>query len=514
MFDRKRKELIASEKGTIVKKWKSKVPLCVVFPNRYYIGMSNLAVHLLYRILNDMSDVVCERAFFEGDQDILTIESGRPLSSFECIFFTVSFELDYINIPEILRRSRIPVHTSDRKDSDPLVMAGGISVMANPEPLHAFFDLFLMGDIEAVIPEFMEKYTNLRGKNRDEIIEGISSLNWAYNPKMLGVSYRQDGQIESLEPEGFNIRIKRYRGTPLAKSSIISSMTEFANMLLIEGTRGCPSRCRFCLLGNIYDFIYDNAPDIKDSTKDIGLVGGGISFHPQLYEILKELNKDGKTIHFPSLRIDRTPVSIIELVRDEIKTLTFGIEAGSERLRSFIGKSLKDKDILEKIGDIMAIKPFNLKLYFMIGILDEKKEDIESIVELVKHIRHIMIKEGAKKGAVGAITVHVSPFVPKPATPFQWLPMEDMEGLKTKTLYLKKAFSKVDNTYFTHESIKFSFIQGVFARGDRRVSDVVLRFSRGDTLNKISRENPINLNFYALRERSKDEVMPWSFITT
>jgi radical SAM superfamily enzyme YgiQ (UPF0313 family) len=212
------------------------------------------------------------------------------------------------------------------------------------------------------------------------------------------------------------------------------------------------------------------------------------------------------------MRVDAIPLDLISLMKDEIKTLTFGIEAGAERLRRFVGNSFSNEEIFEKIDAILDIKPFNLKLYFMIGLYGECYEDIEAIPELTKKIRHIMLKKGAKKGFVGSITVHVSPFVPKPFTPFQWLPMGDVEGLKAKINRLKTAFGKIDNTYFTYESVKFSFLQGVFARGDRRVFDTIVRLAKGDSLTQVMRESPMNLNFYALRQREEKELFPWDFI--
>lgn len=502
------------ERGACIKKWRDRIPVCIVFPNTYYIGMSNLAVHLLYKTLNDIPEIVCERAFLEEGETVLSVEGRRPLASFECLFFTISFELDYINIIRTLRQSRISLLSRDRKEGEPLVVAGGILVMANPEPLYRYFDLFLMGDIEAVIPEFIDYYIDKRGRRRSDVVDGASVFRWVYNPDRLDVEYREDGQIGSFMPEGFRVYINRYRGETLGRSIIYTDNTEFSNMLLIEGARGCPSRCGFCLLGNIYDVIFDRIGDIPEGIKDIGLIGGGISFHPNLEEIVSEYTKKGINVHFPSLRIDRTPLSVIELVSHSVKTLTFGIEAGTEHLRAYLGKPIEDRDIFEKIASIMEIKPFNIKLYFMIGVPGEQRHDIESIIELTKKIKHIMIKEGAKKGAVGSITIHVSPFVPKPATPFQRVAMEEPLDLKAKLGYLKKAFGKIGNTFFTHESVKYSYIQAVLARGDRRVADIIGLLSDGVGINRIMRENPVNLNFYALRERFKEEVLPWDFIET
>ena len=253
---------------------------------------------------------------------------------------------------------------------------------------------------------------------------------------------------------------------------------------------------------------------ISTQADDIGIIGGGVSFHPFIVDIVREMKAAGKRIHFPSLRIDKTPIDLIELMKDDIKTLTFGIEAGTERLRKSIGKPISDMQLLEKMDNILSIKPFNLKLYFMVGLFGETINDLGGIVDTVKHIRHIMIKKGAKKGFIGSITVHASPFVPKPATPFQWLPMLDMETMKKRLVWLKREFSKVDNTYFTHESIKYSFLQGVFSRGDRRLKEVLLRLSMGEGFSRALKQSPVNLNFYVLRERSYDEILPWDFITS
>jgi radical SAM superfamily enzyme YgiQ (UPF0313 family) len=199
-------------------------------------------------------------------------------------------------------------------------------------------------------------------------------------------------------------------------------------------------------------------------------------------------------------------------VKETIRTLTFGIEAGTEGLRRAIGKAMTDGEIAERIEAIAEIKSFHFKFYFMVGLPGERREDIDAIVDLVKHILHLLVKRAAKKGRIGSVTVHASPFVPKAATPFQWLAMDEMKALKEKISVLKKGLGKVPNTRFTHESVKYSFLQGVFARGDRRVGDVVARLSEGVPLASVMRESPVNLSFYATRERQSDELFPWDFI--
>ncbi len=507
-----RSELLSREHGTVFKKWTNRVPVCVVFPNTYYIGMSNLAVHLLYATLNASPGIVCERVFLNQEGKPVSVESGRPLSSFEIIFFTLSFEMDYPNIPAMLRDGAVTVAARRRGDTEPLVVGGGMCVMANPEPLAHFFDLFIMGDVEACIPAFLDRYLAVRGDQRHNVVDALSAWRWAYNPAELSVSYGEDGRIKEFTPSTYGVETERHKGKRLAASSLTSSATEFADMLLVEGTRGCPSQCAFCLTGNVYPFIADRLERVGDDIKDVGIIGGGVSFHPHLTEIVERLMKKGLKVHLPSLRLDEVPLEVIRLLRDSVKTLTFGIEAAGERLRRCIGKPITDEEIYDRIEAIAEITSFHFKFNYMVGLPGEDREDDEAIAAFIRRILHVLVKRGSTKGRVGSITVHASPFVPKASTPFQWMAMNDMRELKEKIAILKRELGKVPNTHFTHESVKYSFLQGVFARGDRRVKDVILDLSEGKNLTRIMRESPINLNFYATRQRGKDEIFPWDFI--
>jgi radical SAM superfamily enzyme YgiQ (UPF0313 family) len=500
------------ERGAILKRWTNRAPVCVAYPNSYYVGMSNLAVHMLYRTINGRPDMVCERVFLDGPGRPQSVESGRPLSAFEVVFFTLSFEMDYPNVAAMLRQSAIPAVATGRGEGAPIIVGGGVCAMANPEVLSRFFDLFILGDVESCVPPFIERYMEARGKKRVEIIDELSSFAWVYNPVRLDVAYREDGTVGAFAPPGFRVAIDRYRGKHLAASALVSSDTEFADMLLVEGARGCPSACAFCLAGNIYPFIADSLDEVGGDVKDVGIIGGGVSFHPRLAEIVERLSRMGYRVHLPSLRLDEAPLAVIETVKETIRTLTFGIEAGTEGLRKAIGKPMTDLEIAERIEAIAEIKSFHFKFYFMVGLPGERREDVDAIVDLVKHILHLLVKKAAKKGRIGSVTVHASPFVPKAATPFQWLAMDEMKALKEKVSVLKKGLGKVANTHFTHESVKYSFLQGVFARGDRRVGDVVARLSEGTPLARLMRESPVNLGFYATRERRADEMFPWDFI--
>jgi radical SAM superfamily enzyme YgiQ (UPF0313 family) len=369
-----------------------------------------------------------------------------------------------------------------------------------------------MGDVETCLPPFIDRYLRVRGENRPRVIEELSAWQWVYNPAKLDVSYEEDGTIRAFVPPSYHAEIERYCGDKLAESTVTTSETEFGDMFLVEGSRGCPSRCAFCLAGNIYPFISDRLEQIDDAIHDVGIIGGGVSFHPRLAEIIKRFNAAGVKVHLPSLRLDEVPLEVIDLLKDSIKTLTFGIEAGTEALRKRIGKPFGDKAIFDRIEAIADLKSFNFKFYFMVGLPGEERGDVGAIVELIKHVLHLLVKKGSPKGRIGGITVHASPFVPKAATPFQWLAMDDMKELKEKIDLLKRDLGKVANTHFTHESIKYSFLQGVFARGDRRLKDVILKLSEGASLTTIMRESPINLNFYATRERGATETFPWDFI--
>jgi len=497
------------ERGTIRKKWKGRIPCACAYPNTYYVGMSNLAIHVIYRLLNGLDTFLCERVFLS--ERIVSVESGRPLGSFEIVFFSLSFELDYPNVIRMLEAARIQVSAIERREG-PLIVAGGICAIMNPEPLHDIFDLFILGDAEATLLEFAKRYEELRGREREEIIDGLSELPYVYNPRRLSVAYSDSGLIEGFSPSSFSVEVKGYNGERLATSQIVTEDTEFSSMYLAEGVRGCPSRCPFCLTGHLHEFVYE--PSLPPSSEqDIGIVGGGVSFHPHLYELVASLKRMGKRVHLPSLRLDAIPLSVIALLKDDIRTLAFGVEAGTERLRRFIGKPLKDEDILERLSNVFSIGPFNVKLYFMVGLHGEQKDDVEAIVDLTKRVRHVMVRECAKRGKIGTITVHVSPFVPKPQTPFQWLAMEEETELKRKVQYLERAVGRIGNAILTHESIKYSFIQALFSRGDRRVAGIVKEIARGRTLKEIRRESPLNPSFYVTRARDEGEILPWDFIS-
>ena len=512
MSREERKELRRRERGSVLKKWTNRAPVCVAFPNTYYIGMSNLAVHLLYRELNSRPDVVCERVFLTPGGKPLSVESGRPLSAFEVVFFTLSFEIDYPNVVAMLRDGAIPLDPKERGKSDPLIVGGGICVMANPEPMSPFFDLFIMGDVEACLPPFIERYVESRKRKRGEMLDELSSWPWVYNPARLRVVYGEDGTVQEFAPPSFRAEIERYRGKGLATSAIIAHDTEFSDMLLVEGARGCPSACAFCLAGNIYPFIVDRLDRIGAEATDVGIIGGGVSFHPHLPDIIRRFGAMGVRVHLPSLRLDEAPLEVIGMIKNTIKTLTFGIEAGTEALRRRLGKPVSDREIADRIEAIAEMASFHFKFYFMVGLPGESREDVDAIVDLVKHILHVLVKKGSKKGRIGTLTVHASPFVPKAATPFQWLAMDETKLLKEKISILARGLGKVANTHFTHESIKYSFLQGVFARGDRRLREAIVRLAQGETLSTVVRESPLNLHFYATRERRENELFPWDFI--
>ena len=208
-----------------------------------------------------------------------------------------------------------------------------------------FFDLFIMGDVEACLPPFIERYLEARKRERGEVLDELSSWPWVYNPARLRVAYGEDGTVQELAPPGFRVEIERYRGKSLAASAIIARDTEFSDMLLVEGARGCPSACAFCLAGNIYPFIVDRLDQIGSDSTDVGIIGGGVSFHPHLPEIIRRLTETGVRVHLPSLRLDEAPLEVIDMIRKTIKTLTFGIEAGTEALRRRIGKPFSDEEI-------------------------------------------------------------------------------------------------------------------------------------------------------------------------
>ena len=525
---------LAREKGTLYKDWKGKLKIALVYPNTYFVGMSNLGFQSVYGILNRFPEVVCERAFLPHPEEqtllkkhnspLVSYESQRPLKDFDLLAFSISFENDYLNVLKILSLAHIPLFKTERSENYPLVVAGGIAIWLNPEPLADYIDFFLIGEGEAFLEEFIQAYMGLLGEKKEIFLKQLSQkVVGVYVPSGYQVSYNEDGTIKSFIPKKhfpFPIKKRGIQDFCFAQTQIVTPDTEFSSMFLIEIKRGCLQGCRFCRDGYLYrpprmrslKEIYQIIQQGLKLSSKIGLVGRSVNDHPHLLSLIKFILNHGGSFFVSTLRTDKLSSTLLEaLKKSQHKTITIAPETGTQRLRDVINKGLSEEQILEAVYLIAQFGFKTLKLYFMVGLPTETQEDLENMVILIKKIKKTMltVKEGR---FCPHIHLSVSSFVPKPFTPFQWHPMESIENLKKKIRWLKSAFKRKRGVSITFDIPKWAYTQALLSRGDRRVGKILYLAFKNDW-QEAFKLSPINPDFFVLRQRGKDEVFPWEIIS-
>jgi radical SAM superfamily enzyme YgiQ (UPF0313 family) len=520
-----------TEIGTIRKSWSGRISIALVYPNRYHVGMSNLGFQSVYRLLNEYDHVVCERAFLPETSrpqttPLRTVESGKLLSDADVIAFSLSFENDYPHILSILENIGLPLRADTRSDRDPLLLAGGVASFLNPEPIAAFFDCFLIGEAEVMLPRFLEAFEP--GNKKRAILKSIArSVPGAYVPAFYSVDYKRDGTISSFEaledvPQSIQRTYIKDLGHTATFSSILTPDTAFDRTFLIEVGRGCPHGCRFCSAGFIYrpprfrpiSLLADNIDQGISLTDRIGLVGSAVSDLPGIGDLCGQYLDKEIRISFSSLRADGlTEELLTTLKHSNVKTATIAPDAGSERMRKVINKGITEEAILAAADSLVANGIPNLKLYFMIGLPSETADDVEAIIALCKKIKHRFLKSSRSQKRIGEITISLNCFVPKPFTPFQWVAMDEVSSLKKKIQKIKNELKKVPNIRIHSDIPRWAYIQALFSRGDRKVADILslAHTNKGNwaqTLKAVS----ANPDFYTLRERDINEHLPWDFI--
>jgi len=527
--------LLAKERGTIVKRGGAEVSVALAYPNTYHVGMSNLGLHQVYAVLNRRSDTACERVFLPDEEDIevyertrtklFSLESKRPLREFDLLAFSVSFEHDYLNILEMLRLAGIPLRKSSRTPEDPLLVLGGICSFFNPEPLADIFDVVVVGEGEEVAGELIDAYRMNRSRDRMGLLRELARVPGIYVPEFYEVIYKEDGTIrerKALEPSAperiVKRRVKDLDKQPAA-TVILTPGTEFSDMQLAEVTRGCGRHCRFCMAGYIYlpprnlgiERAKEQAKLADERSGRIGLVGAALSDYPAIEELCAAVTGG---ISVSSLRADSVSEALIKrLAASGHKTVSIAPEAGSERLRKVINKGVTEADILRAADMIFASGIPNLKLYFLIGLPTETEEDVDAIIGLSQQVREVQLKYARPAGRIGRVTLSVNSFVPKPWTPFQWEPMEEIASLNKKLRRLEKLVKAIGNMNIIHDLPKWEHVQALLSRGDRRVGALLLvaHENNGDW-RAAAREIGMDRDFYVTRRRAQDEVLPWDFI--
>jgi len=535
----KTSSLLSQEKGVIFKDWGGKITVALIYPNTYYVGMSNLGFQSIYYQLNQRPDVVCERVFLPDEEDLpeyqrththlFSLESQRPLLSFDFVLFSVSFENDYLNILKILKMAELPLLSRDRGGDHPLVAMGGICAFANPEPMADFMDFFFVGEGEELCGEVIDVYKTIRDpvQEREVFLERLLEVEGVYVPRFYMVRYREDGRVKEVVPYGNSpVPVKKRRLKDVNNYDTISYIrtpnTEFGAMGLLEVGRGCGRGCRFCLEGEVYRPIrHRSLPAIlraadraSEDSKRIGLVGACVSDYPWIDRLCAALRERGIKISVSSLRVDTVTESLLKaLVESGHKTITLAPESGTERLRYLIRKEISDGEILHAVDLIAGSGILNLKLYFMIGLPTETDEDVLAIAELSKKVKHKMLSCCRNQRRLGRITLSINAFVPKPWTAFQWVPFEETSSLEAKLKRIRQALKGVANITVTHDLPKWAYLQALLARADRRASGLLLLvLENGGNWSLAYREWSLNPDFYVYRPRGVEEVFPWDHL--
>lgn len=539
------------------------IRFAMCFPDVYEIGMSHLGIQILYDMFNQREDVWCERVYSpwpdldkvmrEENIPLFALESQDPIREFDFLGITIQYEMCYTNILQILDLSQIPLRAADRTEEDPLVMGGGPCTY-NPEPLAPFFDLFYIGEGETVFYELLDAYKEYKkaGRSKKEFLERAAEIPGIYVPAFYDTQYKEDGTIASFLPNNPHAKEKiekqvvmNLTDTYYPKAPVVPFIKATQDRVTLEIQRGCIRGCRFCQAGMIYrptrernvDFLKETARQILDNTgyEEISLSSLSSSDYSRLPELInyliEECSERKVNISLPSLRIDAFSLDVMSKVQDIKKSsLTFAPEAGSQRLRDVINKGLTQEVILEGAARAFAGGWTRVKLYFMLGLPTETEEDMKGIAHLAEEIakKYYEIPKEQRHGRC-QIVVSTSFFVPKPFTPFQWAGMFRKEDYLDKARVVKeeiKAQLNQKSMKYNYHEADVTVLEGILARGDRRVADVLenvyrrgaifdawSEYFRYDAWLEAFKEEGIDPEFYTLRERPLDEIFPWDFIS-
>jgi radical SAM superfamily enzyme YgiQ (UPF0313 family) len=536
---------LGREQGTIRKDWGGRLPIALCYPNSYAVGMCNLGFQSVYSQFSSARDFVCERVFAEpvligsrsagrgdwtGDDrytiqerllatgEPLSVESQRPLGDFSVVAFSLSFELDYFNIGDVLRRAGIAPLSAERIETDPIVIAGGPAVSGNPEPVAPMLDAVIVGEVEPIMPALQEVLNG--GGDRWEQIERLSRLPGVYVPAKYAIAYTPSGSIAGVESD-VALPVQRLNARNVNEfqtmSAVLSPDIELGDMFLIEMTRGCARGCRFCLAGytslpvrhrNV-DHLIEGIQYGLQLRKRVGLISAATSDHPNLEDLLARMMAIGANVSLSSLRIDRiTPFLVEALVKSGTRTITLAPEAGSQRMRDVINKRLTHEQIVHAAELAGRGGIPNVKLYFIVGLPGETDDDVRELAALSAEI----LERTREHNRYARVAVNLSPHVPKAQTAFQWEAMADVDTNTARIKLVQRALGPL-GVDVRFEAPAAQRAQAILARGDRRLAPVLLETQRLQQFETNIRRAGLDPERY-LGTMDPNSILPWAMVST
>ena len=501
------------------------VRVALAYPGPYRAGMSSLGYQTVLYGFASLPDTLAERVFLDAEGKALQVLDARfAPGAADLLAFSISGENDYENLLRILALAGLPLRAADRGPKSPLVVVGGIAPTLNPEPIANFVDAVAIGEGEELLAPLVDA---VRGRSgRDAALESLAAVPGIYLPARYEPRYASDGTLAAFEPSGgAPPRVVRAAVANLDAwqtfSRTVAPGSEFENLCLVEVSRGCGRGCRFCAAGHVVRPLRHRSVEALRTAVAataglqlrVGLLGAAVADHPDLTVLGRELIAAGRGFSLSSLRLDRVDPELLDLLAaGGTRTATFAPETGSERLRRAIGKRIADDQILDAAERAAAAGLRQLKLYFMIGLPTETAADREAIPDLVRRVRERTLSGRREKTDLVRIAITIGGFVPKAWTPFQWHPFAGVRALKEAQSAVVRELRRIPNVSVTHDVPKWSYVQALLSLGDRRAGDILEAAVAGNDWPRALRESAVDPDFFALREKDRDELLPWDFI--